>query len=138
MAAAAAQAADDSASAAKEEFVTLYGARVLSPCDMADDIILDAVTKATDLLGPWAPNGGLDPTTDAGDVNMGASGSSGPFHPDKQGGEICDALKKHFDEKWDRSWVVCMGKNFGCHATHERSKFIYFYLGGHAFMLYKV
>ena len=47
-------------------------------------------------------------------------------------------MKKHFDEKWDRDWIVCMGKNFGCHATHEKQKFIYFYIGQHAFMLYKV
>ena len=34
-------------------------------------------------------------------------------------------------------WHVTIGKNFGCHAVHEKQRFVYFYIGQFAFLLYK-
>lgn len=59
-------------------------------------------------------------------------------NPDKDGAEICEALKKEFDSLYGLGWVVVCGKNFGAHAVHESHRFVYFYVGQHAFMFYKV
>merc|ERR1712194_160893 len=100
----------------KEEFRTLWGARVLWPSDMSDDCMESAVTAAQKQLNELGLN------------------------PDKQGegAQICENLKKYFDETWGHSWVVVLGKNFGSSCVHEQHKFLYFYIGQHAFMLYKV
>jgi len=59
-------------------------------------------------------------------------------HPaDKEAPKISEKLKTAFDKKWGPFWHVCVGKNFGCHAVHEKRRFVYFYIGQHAFMLYK-
>mmetsp|Transcript_18660 Transcript_18660/g.46591 ORF Transcript_18660/g.46591 Transcript_18660/m.46591 type:complete len:106 (-) Transcript_18660:365-682(-) len=104
--------AQDNKDAVKEEFRTLWGARILWPSDMPDDIMEDAVKQSMKHL----------------------EGKN----PDKDGAEICSALKEHFDEKWGLGWIIVCGKNFGSYAVHEQQKFIYFYIGQHAFMFYKV
>ena len=30
------------------------------------------------------------------------------------------------DDKWEPYWHVFLGKSFGCHAVHERNRFVYF------------
>ena len=30
------------------------------------------------------------------------------------------------DQKWEPSWHVFLGKSFGCHAVHEKNRFVYF------------
>jgi len=95
-----------------EEFRTLWGARVLWPSDMPDDMLEFSVRQATEQLETK--------------------------NPDKQGADICDAIKKAFDDTWGQTWVIVCGKNFGCHAVHEKQKFVYFYIGQYAFMFYKI
>lgn len=40
--------------------------------------------------------------------------------------EIASIVKKHMDERWEPHWHVFLGKSFGCHAVHERNRFVYF------------
>ena len=47
--------------------------------------------------------------------------------------DVAKKVKTFFDEKYDRSWHVVIGKNFGCHATHESRRFVYFYFSDTAF-----
>eukprot|EP00350_Pseudokeronopsis_sp_OXSARD2_P008341 CAMPEP_0170555922 /NCGR_PEP_ID=MMETSP0211-20121228/14671_1 /TAXON_ID=311385 /ORGANISM="Pseudokeronopsis sp., Strain OXSARD2" /LENGTH=70 /DNA_ID=CAMNT_0010865953 /DNA_START=86 /DNA_END=298 /DNA_ORIENTATION=+ len=42
------------------------------------------------------------------------------------GVEIAKNVKKHMDDKWEPYWHVFLGKAFGCHAVHERNRFVYF------------
>ena len=42
------------------------------------------------------------------------------------GVEIASIVKKHMDDKWEPYWHVFLGKSFGCHAVHERNRFVYF------------
>jgi dynein light chain LC8-type len=60
------------------------------------------------------------------------------FNPETQGEEIARHIKRHFDEKWGPYWHVIIGRNFGCHCTHESSRYAYFYLDKNAFMVYKI
>jgi len=96
-------------------FRTMWGARILWPSDMSDDVLESAVMCAQNQLG--------------GESNL---------NPDRDGAQICSNIKAEFDERWGPSWVVVCGKNFGCHAIHEKHMFIYFYIGQYAFMYYKV
>ncbi len=43
------------------------------------------------------------------------------------------------DEKWEPYWHVFLGKSFGCHAVHERNRFVYFKFEASqiAFLIYK-
>ena len=44
------------------------------------------------------------------------------------------------DKKWEPSWHVFIGKSFGCHAVHERNRFVYFTIDNAAkisFLIYK-
>ena len=40
--------------------------------------------------------------------------------------QIANIVKKHMDETWEPYWHVFLGKSFGCHAVHERNRFVYF------------
>ena len=46
-------------------------------------------------------------------------------------------IKKHLDDKWRPHWHCIIGKNFGCYATHEAKKCVYFYHNDVAVMLFK-
>ena len=37
--------------------------------------------------------------------------------------------KQEFDKKYNPTWHVVVGRNFGSYVTHETKHFIYFYLG---------
>jgi len=76
------------------------GAKVDWPADMPDDMLEDAITVAKKAL-------------DEHDF-------------EEQGVEIANIVKKHMDEKWEPYWHVFLGKSFGCHAVHERNRFVYF------------
>merc|ERR550514_2455211 len=43
--------------------------------------------------------------------------------------EIANHIKVQFEEYCPGMWHVFVGRNFGCYVTHEKSKFIYFYVG---------
>ena len=76
------------------------GAKVDWPADMPDDMLEDAITVAKNAL------------------------ETHDF--EEQGVEIAQIVKKHMDERWEPYWHVFLGKSFGCHAVHERRRFVYF------------
>ena len=41
------------------------------------------------------------------------------------------------DKEWEPFWHVFFGKNFGSHAVHIKSRFIYFIIDKVAFMMYQ-
>eukprot|EP00345_Euplotes_harpa_P002576 CAMPEP_0168323484 /NCGR_PEP_ID=MMETSP0213-20121227/3511_1 /TAXON_ID=151035 /ORGANISM="Euplotes harpa, Strain FSP1.4" /LENGTH=105 /DNA_ID=CAMNT_0008325569 /DNA_START=29 /DNA_END=346 /DNA_ORIENTATION=- len=89
------------------------GAQVLWPPDIPDDILEDIVTVSADAL-----NG----------KNF-----------EEEGVEIARIVKQHLDEKWDPYWHVFLGKSFGCHAVHEKKRFVYFTFeeSNISFLIYK-
>ena len=48
-----------------------------------------------------------------------------------------EKIKNDFDSKWSPHWHVIIGKNFGSFVTHETKKFIFFYIGDKAVMMFK-
>lgn len=95
-----------------DNFRQFMDARVMWPPDMPDDMLEDAVKTAQEA------------------VNQ--------FNPETQGQDVARYIKQRFDEQWLPYWHVIVGKNFGCHCTHETRRFVYFYLGKQAFMIYKI
>ena len=89
------------------------GAQVLWPPDIPDDILEDAVTVSADALR---------------DRNF-----------EEEGVEIARIVKQHLDEKWEPYWHVFLGKSFGCHAVHEKRRFVYFTFveSNISFLIYK-
>ena len=55
------------------------------------------------------------------------------------GVKIAENIKKHMDKKWEPSWHVFLGKSFGCHAVHEKNRFVYFTFEHNkiSFLIYK-
>nr|CDS16764.1 dynein light chain [Echinococcus granulosus] len=51
--------------------------------------------------------------------------------------DIAAHIKKLFDKEFSPTWHCVVGRNFGSYVTHEENKFIYFYLGHIAILLYK-
>ena len=51
--------------------------------------------------------------------------------------DIAAAIKKEFDKKHNPTWHCIVGKNFGSYITHENKRFIYFYIGQLAVLLFK-
>eukprot|EP00977_Amphora_coffeiformis_P015758 scaffold4707_cov164-Amphora_coffeaeformis.AAC.32 len=47
--------------------------------------------------------------------------------------DVAAYIKKEFDRKYNPTWHVIVGRNFGSYVTHETKHFIYFYLGQVAF-----
>lgn len=56
---------------------------------------------------------------------------------EEKGLEVVEAVKKDFDEHLEPHWHVIIGKNFGSFVTHETKKFLYFYVGDKAVMVFK-
>lgn len=48
-----------------------------------------------------------------------------------------EKIKNEFDERWSPHWHVILGRNFGSFVTHETKKFLFFYIGDRAVMLFK-
>eukprot|EP00929_Paragymnodinium_shiwhaense_P046232 TRINITY_DN23535_c0_g1_i1.p1 TRINITY_DN23535_c0_g1~~TRINITY_DN23535_c0_g1_i1.p1 ORF type:complete len:109 (+),score=44.25 TRINITY_DN23535_c0_g1_i1:107-433(+) len=95
-----------------EEYKTLWGCRILWPPDFPDDMLEDAVKIAHEAVEEFGKS-------------------------DQNAGQIAQKLKTHFDANWEAYWHITVGKNFGCHAVHEKHRFLYFYIDQLAFMLYK-
>mmetsp|Transcript_19802 Transcript_19802/g.56686 ORF Transcript_19802/g.56686 Transcript_19802/m.56686 type:complete len:107 (+) Transcript_19802:104-424(+) len=95
-----------------EEYKTLWGARILWPPDVPDNICEDAVKSAHAALEQCGKQ-------------------------ERECMKVAETLKKHFDEAYGPYWHVTVGKNFGCHAVHEKQRFIYFYIDLFAFLIYK-
>eukprot|EP00349_Pseudokeronopsis_sp_Brazil_P001949 CAMPEP_0202960066 /NCGR_PEP_ID=MMETSP1396-20130829/4234_1 /ASSEMBLY_ACC=CAM_ASM_000872 /TAXON_ID= /ORGANISM="Pseudokeronopsis sp., Strain Brazil" /LENGTH=70 /DNA_ID=CAMNT_0049679039 /DNA_START=86 /DNA_END=298 /DNA_ORIENTATION=+ len=55
-----------------------------------------------------------------------ANKALGEYDFEADGVEIAKTVKKHMDDKWEPYWHVFLGKAFGCHAVHERNRFVYF------------
>nr|CAX76217.1 putative dynein light chain [Schistosoma japonicum]CAX76219.1 putative dynein light chain [Schistosoma japonicum] len=51
--------------------------------------------------------------------------------------DIAAHIKKEFDRQYNPNWHCVVGKHFGSYVTHETQHFIYFYLQGLAFLLFK-
>ncbi|KAL7065609.1 hypothetical protein AAHC03_025442 [Spirometra sp. Aus1] len=51
--------------------------------------------------------------------------------------DIAGYIKKAFDSKYGKNWQCITGKHFGSFVTHEKDRFIYFYIGNSAFLLFK-
>lgn len=51
--------------------------------------------------------------------------------------EIAGSVKKEFDKEFGSTWHCVVGKSFGSYVTHQSNSFIFFYVGDHAFMLFK-
>ena len=50
---------------------------------------------------------------------------------------IAARIKKHFETKYHGMlWHCAVGRNFACYVTHEETKFLYFYVGQMAVVLY--
>eukprot|EP00928_Gymnodinium_smaydae_P061356 TRINITY_DN45451_c0_g1_i1.p1 TRINITY_DN45451_c0_g1~~TRINITY_DN45451_c0_g1_i1.p1 ORF type:complete len:110 (+),score=36.86 TRINITY_DN45451_c0_g1_i1:195-524(+) len=96
-----------------EEYKTLWGARILWPADIPDDMLEDAVNFTQQMMEEHKEN------------------------TERECPKIAEKIKKHFDEKWGPHWHVTAGKNFGCHAVHIKQRFVYFYIGQFAFLIYQ-
>ena len=51
--------------------------------------------------------------------------------------DIAAYIKKELDKKHHPTWHVIVGNNFGSYVTHETKRFIYFYMGQLAFLIFK-
>jgi len=51
--------------------------------------------------------------------------------------DVAAFIKKEFDKKYNPTWHVIVGRNFGSYVTHETKHFIYFYLGQVAVLIFK-
>lgn len=51
--------------------------------------------------------------------------------------DIACYIKKEFDKIYKRTWHCIVGKDFGSYVSHERNRFIYFYVGKTAILLFK-
>lgn len=51
--------------------------------------------------------------------------------------DIAAYIKKEFDKKYNPTWHVIVGRNFGSYVTHETKHFIYFYMGQIAILIFK-
>ncbi|CAI2384698.1 unnamed protein product [Moneuplotes crassus] len=89
------------------------GAQVLWPPDISDDILEDVIEVASQTL--------LEKS----------------FEDDV---EVARIVKQHLDEKWEPYWHVFLGKSFGCHAVHEKERFVYFTFeeSNISFLIYKI
>eukprot|EP00438_Fugacium_kawagutii_P029715 Skav204900 [mRNA] locus=scaffold1926:213938:222045:+ [translate_table: standard] len=84
---------------AQEEWKVLWGAKILWPADMPDDMLEDAVKVSVEALETHGRN-------------------------EREGTTIAQKIKQHFDENHKPYWHVTVGKNFGCHAVHEKQRFV--------------
>ena len=51
--------------------------------------------------------------------------------------QIAAKIKQFFEQKYHGMlWHCCVGRNVACYVTHEQSKFLYFYIGQMAVVLF--
>jgi len=111
-----------------EEYKNLWGARILWPCDVPDDIMVDAINTSQEALEEVRNR---DETIQAV--------AEGKLQNDVNLIEVAKIIKTKFDSIHAPTgyWHVIVGKNFGSHCVHESRRFIYFYIGTMAFLIYK-
>ena len=51
--------------------------------------------------------------------------------------DCAEKIKTEFDARWSPHWHCIIGRNFGSFVTHETKKFVFFYWGDKAVMLFK-
>mmetsp|Transcript_7803 Transcript_7803/g.16073 ORF Transcript_7803/g.16073 Transcript_7803/m.16073 type:complete len:91 (-) Transcript_7803:540-812(-) len=51
--------------------------------------------------------------------------------------DVAAYIKKEFDKRFNPTWHVVVGRNFGSYVAHDTKHFIYFYLGQVAILLFK-
>jgi len=51
--------------------------------------------------------------------------------------QCAETIKNEFDKRWSPHWHCIVGRNFGSFVTHETKKFVFFYIGDKAIMLFK-
>lgn len=51
--------------------------------------------------------------------------------------DCAEKIKTEFDARWTPHWHCIIGRNFGSFVTHETKKFVFFYWGDKAVMLFK-
>lgn len=51
--------------------------------------------------------------------------------------QCAETIKSEFDKRWSPHWHCIVGRNFGSFVTHETKKFVFFYIGDKAIMLFK-
>lgn len=51
--------------------------------------------------------------------------------------DVAAHIKKEFDRRHQPTWHCIVGRNFGTYVSHETRKFIYFYHGQIAILLFK-
>lgn len=51
--------------------------------------------------------------------------------------DIAAHIKKEFDRRYQPTWHCVVGRNFGSYVSHETRRFIYFYHGQIAILLFK-
>ncbi|CEM08046.1 unnamed protein product [Vitrella brassicaformis CCMP3155] len=43
--------------------------------------------------------------------------------------DVATYIKKAFEENYEKTWHVVVGRNFSTYVTHEQQMYAYFYLG---------
>lgn len=51
--------------------------------------------------------------------------------------DIAAYIKIEFDKKYEPTWHVVVGKNYGSYVTHQANNFVFFYLRKVAFLVFK-
>mmetsp|Transcript_15486 Transcript_15486/g.21185 ORF Transcript_15486/g.21185 Transcript_15486/m.21185 type:complete len:103 (+) Transcript_15486:43-351(+) len=95
-----------------KEWANMWGAKVKLRNDMPDDMLYDAI-KTTERV--------LKNVTDF----------------ELEGLDCAEKIKTEFDARWSPHWHCIIGRNFGSFVTHETKKFVFFYWGDKAVMLFK-
>lgn len=95
-----------------KNFKSFLGAKVLWPAEITDDVMEAAIRETLSALRDY------DQQT--------------------EGEKIAEYLKNYMDENFEPNWHVTFGENFGCFATHEKKKFLFFYINKLAFLFFKI
>eukprot|EP00949_MAST-11_sp_MAST-11-sp1_P002010 g2010.t1 len=56
---------------------------------------------------------------------------------ENDGLQVTEKVKAFFDSTYGGTWHVVIGRNFGSHCTHETKRFVYFYYGDKAVMVWR-
>ena len=94
----------------------IFQAQVLWPPDMPDDMLEDVIATAEIACKTYSTS-----VEEEGDKVL-------SYYNKKlrSAEQIAEFIKKHMDEKWEPHWHIFIGKSFGCHAIHEKNRFVYF------------
>ena len=121
----------------------MWGAKVQWPCDMADDLLEDCISITVSKLEKMEED---EQDLQTAGVKISQVHSLFFLHTTPSARPLQQLLtcvlalqeiKKYLDDKWRPHWHCIIGKNFGCYATHESKKCVYFYFKDVAVMLFK-